>query len=111
MTLHHFVHPSWLGSDPWLGPEVAQHFGRFALETVLYLNRALTDRHGLPPICYYITINEPNMFVLNTYLGTQFPGRAQKTHGLRTLLQVYCQILITHVRTYNLIHRIYAEQG
>jgi 6-phospho-beta-galactosidase/beta-glucosidase len=35
---------------------------------------ALTDRHGLRPIRYYITINEPNMLVLNTCFGTQFRG-------------------------------------
>jgi beta-glucosidase len=77
VTLHHFVHPSWLGTDPWLGTEVTEHFCRYVRELVLYINRALTDRHGLPPIHYYITINEPNMLVLNTYLGTQFPGRGQ----------------------------------
>ncbi len=34
VTLHHFVHPSWLGADPWLGPDVTQHFCRYARETV-----------------------------------------------------------------------------
>jgi beta-glucosidase len=111
LTLHHFVHPSWLGTDPWLRPEIAEHFCRYVRETILYVNRALTDRHGLRPIRYYITINEPNMLVLNTYFGTQFPGRGKKTHGLRTLLEAYRHILITHIRTYNLIHQICAEQG
>jgi beta-glucosidase len=111
VTLHHFVHPSWLGTDPWLEPDITEHFCRYVQETLLYVNRALTDRHGLAPIRYYITINEPNMLVLNTYFGTQFPGRAHKTHGLRTLLDVYRQILITHVRAYNLIHRVFEEHG
>src|SRR5260370_35587047 len=51
------------------------------------------------------------MLVSNTYFGTQFPGRARKTHGLRTLLDVYRQILITHVKAYNLIHRMSEQQG
>ena len=28
------------------------------------------------PIRWFITINEPNMLVLNSYLGRQFPGRS-----------------------------------
>ncbi|HEY1477206.1 MAG TPA: family 1 glycosylhydrolase [Chthoniobacterales bacterium] len=112
LTLHHFVHPSWLGTDPWLRPEIAEHFCRYVRETILYVNRALTDRYDLQPIRYYITINEPNMLVLNTYFGTQFPGRGKQSHGSRTLLlEAYRRILITHIRTYNLIHRICAEQG
>jgi beta-glucosidase len=111
VTLHHFVHPSWLGTDPWLESDVIDHFCCFVRESIVYLNRALTDRYGLPPIRYYITINEPNMLVLNTYLGNQFPGRAKGMHGLRTLLAAYRNILIAHVRAYNLIHQLYADQG
>ncbi len=111
VTLHHFVHPSWLGPDPWLEPDITELFCRYVRETVLYVNRALTDRHGLPPIRYYISINEPNMFVLNTYFGTQFPGRAKRTQGMRTLLTAYRSILIAHVSAYNLVHHAYADQG
>ena len=111
VTLHHFVHPSWLGADPWLNSDIADYFCNFVRESVLYVNRALTDIHGLPPIRYYITINEPNMLVLNTYFGIQFPGRETKTYGLRTLLEAYRNILITHVRAYSLIHSTMLEQG
>jgi beta-glucosidase len=111
VTLHHFVHPPWLGTDPWMSREIVDHFCRFVQYTLLYLNRGLTDRHGLPPLRYYITINEPNMLVLNTYFGTQFPGRKEPTHGLRTVMEIYCNILCTHVRAYNLVHRLAAENG
>jgi beta-glucosidase/6-phospho-beta-glucosidase/beta-galactosidase len=111
VTLHHFVHPSWLGPDPWLEPDITELFCRYVRETVLYVNRALTDRHGLPPIQYYISINEPNMFVLNTYFGTQFPGRSKRMQGMRTLLAAYRSILIAHVSAYNLVHHVYADQG
>ncbi len=110
VTLHHFVHPSWLGPDPWLEPDITESFCRYVREAVLYLNRALTDRHGLPPIRYYISINEPNMFVLNTYLGTQFPGRAKRMQGIDTMLVAYRHILIAHIRAYNLVHQVYADQ-
>jgi beta-glucosidase/6-phospho-beta-glucosidase/beta-galactosidase len=111
VTLHHFVHPSWLGRDPWLDVGMADHFCRYVREAITHVNRGLTDRHGLAPVRYFITINEPNMLVLNTYFGTQFPGRHKKTHGLRTLLEVYRHILIAHVRSYNLIHQLAAKHG
>ncbi|HEX4200443.1 MAG TPA: family 1 glycosylhydrolase, partial [Chthoniobacterales bacterium] len=50
VTLHHFVHPAWLGSDPWLQPEMVEQYVRYVEYTVLYVNRALADRYGLAPI-------------------------------------------------------------
>jgi beta-glucosidase len=111
VTLHHFVHPSWLGTDPWLDPGITNSFCHYVRESVLYINRALTDQRGLQPIRYYITINEPNMLVLNTYFGAQFPSGPKKMRGTRSLPAAYRNILITHVRAYNLIHRVYAEEG
>ncbi|MBV9276391.1 MAG: glycoside hydrolase family 1 protein [Verrucomicrobia bacterium] len=111
VTLHHFIHPAWLGSDPWLEPRTIEQYLHYVEYTVLYLNRALTDRYGLAPIRYYITINEPNMLVLNTYLGTQFPGRKGVRAGFRTVSEASRQILRAHVRAYNRIHDIYEQQS
>ncbi len=111
VTLHHFVHPAWLGADPWLEPDIADLFCNYVEHALLSINRRLTNDYGVAPPRIFITINEPNMLVLNTYFGTQFPGREKKTSGIRTLLEVYRQILVTHVRAYNLLHRLAAEQG
>jgi beta-glucosidase/6-phospho-beta-glucosidase/beta-galactosidase len=111
VTLHHFVHPAWLGSDPWLEPDIVELFDRYVQETVTYVNRALVDRFEVAPIKYYITINEPNMLVLNTYFGTQFPGRGKRHRGVRTMLDAYRQILRSHVRAYRTIHRVCQEAG
>ena len=35
VTLHHFVHPSWLGTDPWLEPSTTEHYCRYVRETLL----------------------------------------------------------------------------
>jgi beta-glucosidase len=105
VTLHHFVHPAWLGSDPWLEEEVVPLFTRYVTETTETINRALVDRHGLAPIRYYITINEPNMLVLNTYLGNQFPGRGSR--GPRSIVTAYTQLLRAHVAAYNAVHDLY----
>jgi beta-glucosidase/6-phospho-beta-glucosidase/beta-galactosidase len=111
VTLHHFVHPSWLGTDPWLNPNIAGHFVRYVEETIGYVNRLLIERFDHPPIKHYITMNEPNMLVLNTYFGNQFPKGSRQKQGLDVCLQAYCEILISHVRAYNSIHRLATENG
>jgi beta-glucosidase/6-phospho-beta-glucosidase/beta-galactosidase len=69
VTLHHFVHPAWLGTDAWLSASVTDHYVDYVRTAVPYLNHAMVAK-GYAPVRYYITINEPNMLVLNTYLVT-----------------------------------------
>ncbi len=109
VTLHHFVHPVWLGADPWLRAETALLFARFVDETVRYLNCRLIEAYDLPPIRYYITVNEPNMLVLNTYLGHQFPSAVGP--GLHKVATAFSQLLRAHILAYNCVHDIYREQG
>jgi len=75
VTLHHFVHPAWLGTDPWLKPETPGLFAAYVKHAVSHVNQKLTGEHRVVPLKYFITINEPNMLVLNTYLGNQFPAK------------------------------------
>ena len=107
VTLHHFVHPAWLGPDPWLRPETADLFARFVDETLRYLNSALIGVHGLPPIHYYLTVNEPNMLVLNTYFGHQFPSAERA--GLPRMTAAFSQLFRAHIFAYNRVHNIYRE--
>lgn len=109
VTLHHFVHPVWLGADPWLRAETALLFARFVDETVRYLNGRLIETYDLSPIRYYITVNEPNMLVLNTYLGHQFPSAVGP--GLHKVAIAFSQLLRAHILAYNCVHDIYREQG
>ena len=108
LTLHHFVHPAWLGPDAWLSPTTVEHFDRYVRTAVGHINRALIRRHQ-PPVRYYITVNEPNMLVLNTYLGHQFPGGSNK--GLRHAARALCNLLRAHVRAYRSIHELYGSEG
>ncbi|HSH38186.1 MAG TPA: family 1 glycosylhydrolase [Chthoniobacterales bacterium] len=109
VTLHHFVHPAWLGPDAWLDAGTSHHFTRYVDECVTFVNQRLVDAHGLAPIRYYITINEPNMLVLNTYLGNQFPSSAAS--GMKNLLRAYTNLLVAHTSAYNLIHDVYEQRG
>lgn len=104
VTLHHFVHPAWLGSDPWLDPATPGRFGAY----VAGLLGRLRDRVPAMPR-YWITINEPNMLVLNTYLGNQFPGKGGV--GPAVALRAYANLLAAHVRAYNAIHDAAAAAG
>lgn len=108
VTLHHFTHPAWLGRDAWLSEETIDGFVQYVSTSVTHVNRRLCDRHHLPPIHWYITINEPNILVPNTYLNAQFPGG---TLGIEAALKAYDCILAAHVRAYNCIRDIYDAEG
>ena len=108
VTLHHFVHPAWLGDDPWLKPSTINHFTRYVTFTVRHVNNALVGK-GDSPIRYYITINEPNMLVFNTYLGSQFPSSV--VGGVKSAIAACCQLLNAHISAYNGIHDFYQEQA
>ncbi|MEI8341418.1 MAG: family 1 glycosylhydrolase [Verrucomicrobiota bacterium] len=109
VTLHHFVHPAWLGKDPWLDPAVLEQFDAYVTTTISTINDALVQKHGQSPIHYYVTINEPNMFVLNTYFGTQFPSGGH--YGPQTVNRCYNQLLRAHIRAYNIIHDLYEKRS
>lgn len=109
VTLHHFVHPAWLGTDPWIRMDIAELFAVYVKHSVSYINRKLVDEHRTEPLRYYITINEPNMLVLNTYFGNQFPSKGGI--GFQVMTRAYNGLLTGHVRAYNIIHDTYAAEG
>jgi len=108
VTLHHFTHPAWLGTDPWLEPSAVGHFANYVRVAVRHVNRLLCSR-GYQPIRYYITINEPNMLLFNTYLGGQFPSAAPR--GGAAVTRACCQLLCAHMAAYNAIHDIYEAEA
>jgi beta-glucosidase len=108
VTLHHFTHPAWLGKDAWLDTRTLDAYLNFVATTVTHINRRLVDLHQLPPIRWYITINEPNILVTNTYLKGDFPGNSR---GVASALRAYNHLLCAHIRAYNLIHDLYESEG
>lgn len=114
VTLHHFTHPAWLGTDPWLPGEAdaaVRHFETYVRATVQHVNRALTERHGVAPVRFWITVNEPNMLVLNTYFGRLFPAGARSPHGFTPLVEASAGLLRAHVAGYNAVHDVYEAHG
>jgi len=104
VTLHHFTHPAWLGTDAWLDAATPEHFDRYVRVAVSAIGERLPR-----PIRWFITVNEPNMLVLNSYLGRQFPARAGR--GFGPMITAYNHLLRAHVLAYNTLHDLYAERG
>lgn len=104
VTLHHFVHPAWLGHDPWLDAGTAELFAAYVRTAVGYVSARLPR-----PLRWFITINEPNMLVLNSYLGRQFPAGPHR--GIAPLTTAFTQLLRAHVLAYNALHDLAGERG
>jgi len=109
VTLQHFTHPAWLGVDAWLYDGTPEAFEKFVQFTIERLNNRLCDHFGQPPVKWYVTLNEPNMLVLNTYLNRHFPGGPEA--GIPVGLRAYNRMLAAHVRGYNAIHDLYESHG
>lgn len=107
VTLQHFTHPEWVGVDAWLHDATPELFARFVSEAVRHVNRRLTGQHSQPPIAWFVTLNEPNMLVLNTYMNRHFPGGPEA--GISVGVRAYNRLLAAHVLAYNAIHDIYEE--
>ncbi len=106
LTLHHFVHPEWLGTDPWLAEHIIPLFDDYVSHSITHINTQLV-KANLNPIHWLITINEPNMLVLNSYLGRQFPTGSMG--GFGKCLRAYDSLIAAHVRAYHTLHRLYRE--
>ncbi len=104
VTLHHFVHPALLGADPWLDETTPELFAEYVRTAIAHVNERLPRT-----IRWFITINEPNMLVLNSYLGRQFP--AGHRSGFRPMMAAYNQLLRAHVLAYGALHDLYAARG
>jgi len=95
VTLHHFTHPAWLGADFWLEPDSTEAFGGWV--------RLALERFG--DLCSeWITINEANIWAVNTYLTGIFPpGRRG---DLTATLAAYDAMLAAHVEAYGIIREV-----
>ncbi|HEY8901767.1 MAG TPA: family 1 glycosylhydrolase [Chthoniobacterales bacterium] len=108
VTLQHFTHPSWLGVDAWHFDRTVDAFAIYVKRVVERINARLVATHAVAPIRYYVTINEPNILVQNTYLVPGFPG---KRRGTQAGIDALSRLLAAHVRAYNAIHDLHVANG
>ncbi len=109
VTLFHFTTPAWMGTDPWLQDATVSLYTEYVRVTAAHINRRLADKHGCEPIRWYVTINEPNILVLNTYAGRSFPGNAPSGRG--NVVRAYNRLLAAHVRAYGVLHDLHEAEG
>ncbi len=107
VTLHHFSHPAWLGTDLWLDDSKACMWADFAIRGVQEINRRLT-KGGNRPVEFWVTINEPNILALQTYIANGYPYGQR---GFACARQAMDNLLLAHVRAYDGIHDLYEEEG
>jgi len=109
VTLHHFTHPAWLGMDAWLDDRTPGAFEKFVAVTVARINERLVSHHHQNPITWYVTLNEPNMLVINSYLTRYFPSGPHI--GVKVGIRAYNRLLAAHLRAYNAIHDLHEARG
>lgn len=94
VTLQHFTHPGWLGAEPWRQVESADRL-------VAWMDLAVAE---LGEHCnHWVTINEPNILSVNSFLTGIFPpGNILDGRGL---FESFDTLLAAHVAGYDAIHR------
>ena len=93
----------------WLDDRTPALFEQFVSTAVAHVNRRLVEIHGERPLQWFVTINEPNMLVINTYLNRHFPGGGQR--GMKVAVTAYNRLLAAHVRAYNAVHDLFESEG
>lgn len=100
VTLHHFSNPLWLEDrGGWLNPSVVDSFERYAE----YVVRSLADL-----VSDWCTINEPNVYLLNGYLGGGWPPNERSLAGY---LRGARNMILAHARVYRRIHTLRSLRG
>jgi beta-glucosidase len=92
VTLHHFTHPLWfIRKYPWHGNASVEKFLEYTRKIVSVLKG----------VRYWITFNEPYVFILGGYLeGCMPPGIKEPSLATQALMN----ILTCHGETFDLIH-------
>ncbi len=92
ITLHHFTHPAWfLKKYPWHSGDSEGKFLNFAEKIV----------SKFPDVRYWITFNEPYVFLLGGYMeGCMPPG----IRDVPLAMKAIGNMLRCHARAYDMIH-------
>jgi beta-glucosidase len=98
VTLHHFTNPIWFSkSGGWERRRSADKFLRYCDFVV----RSLAKH-----VHYWITINEPNVYVSHAYILGVWPPQAK---SLLKAKAVEDSLILAHIKAYRLIRKIYKE--
>lgn len=99
LTLHHYSNPIWLAKkDGWENGKTPWYFERF-IKTVVPEIKDYVD--------FWVTINEPTIYVWRKYFTPNWPG-AKK--GYLGLTKTYLNLASAHKRAYKAIHKLDPEK-
>lgn len=107
VTLHHFTHPAWCGTDLWLQEGMACLFVDCAAGILDRINRRLVGM-GMAPLGFLVTINEPAILALSSYMAGELPHGRWGFSAARMALDT---MLMAHVMLYDRIHDLYEKNG
>ena len=98
VTLHHFTNPIWLSkSGGWENKRSVVYFLRYCD----FMIRSLAKY-----VRYWITINEPNVYISHAYILGVWPPQAK---SLPKAKAVEDNLVLAHIKAFSLIHKIYKE--
>ncbi len=98
VTLHHFTNPAWFSkSGGWLNGRSVDDF----LSYCDFVTRALAKY-----VRYWVTINEPTIYIYNAYLFGVWPPQAKSCLMSKI---VESNLALAHIKAYRLIHKIYKD--
>lgn len=98
VTLHHFTNPTWLAQlGGWENRRSIDYFLRYCDFVV----RALAKQ-----VNYWITINEPTIYISHAYLFGAWPPQVRSFLKAKT---VEGNLALAHIKAFRLIHNIYKE--
>jgi len=98
VTLHHFTNPIWFAKGGgWQDQRSVERYLRYCNFVV----RGLTKH-----VRYWITINEPTIFISHAYLLGAWPPQEK---SLLKAAYVEEHLVLAHIKAYHLIHKIYKE--
>ena len=100
VTLHHFTNPLWFSrTGGWTDKRSVTRFARYCDFVV----RGLAKH-----VRYWITINEPTIYVSHAYLFGAWPPQERSLLKAKT---VENNLVSAHIKIYRQIHAIYKEQA
>ncbi|MCM8799714.1 MAG: family 1 glycosylhydrolase [Candidatus Omnitrophica bacterium] len=100
VTLNHFTLPLWFVKEGgWLNKKAVDYFLHYVERVVEGLSFG---------VHFWITINEPIVYIYQSYFkGIWPPGERSFLKSIK----IYKRLVLAHINSYKLIHRIYKEKN
>lgn len=100
VTLHHFTNPLWFAElGGWENKKSSAYFSSYVEKIVSHL---------CPYVRYWVTVNEPLIYVYHAYLIGTWPPHQKSIYKAKKVTR---NLALAHLKAYALIKKIYAEKG